>query len=440
MALDDKLIEDGLRCTHGAIAKVLHAMCGDLFVFTSLTIGKWYFFNDHRWHLGSRHVRRKLTTDVKGIYLKLYNELCEQINNSTDQAERNVLKKKRNQCSTLVYNYFNDHDFCMLVIKFAERLFVDIDFTTKLDSNRYLLGMSNGVLVTGPGEPYFREGRPDDYISMTTGIAYKKFSQRDERLMRVKLFLKEIFPDELVLDRACRYLASVLIGGHDRTFQVWKGCSSSGMSTLQDLLYKMLGDYCKTLPGACFRRGSQCMNSEFARMNETRLVFVSKPTGDDRIDGGFIKEIVGGDSMFVVHKLRGGIIVNFGFKLVFACGDDYMSKFSSADRALRARMRVTRFETEFVNAHKLPISGRQQNVLPRVENFREHISELAEAFMFYLVTVYLPECKHDPRNPRSLLETCLSCVRKECHRYENKDLARLPYDITHRIQDFIEVL
>ena len=52
----------------------------------------------------------------------------------------------------------------------AKELFYDGDFMEKLDTNPYLLCFNNGVMDFKEKE--FRDGRPDDYISLSTNINY----------------------------------------------------------------------------------------------------------------------------------------------------------------------------------------------------------------------------------------------------------------------------
>jgi len=57
-------------------------------------------------------------------------------------------------------------------IKECAEYVCDYDFFNKLDENEHLIGFDNGVydLITN----IFREGRPEDYISLSTGYSYKR--------------------------------------------------------------------------------------------------------------------------------------------------------------------------------------------------------------------------------------------------------------------------
>ena len=71
-------------------------------------------------------------------------------------------------------------------------IFYDKDFEEKLDSNPDLLGFENGVYDFKM--MIFRDGRPEDYISMSTNIDYIDDDDQDiETINEVNDFLYQIF-------------------------------------------------------------------------------------------------------------------------------------------------------------------------------------------------------------------------------------------------------
>jgi phage/plasmid-associated DNA primase len=71
-------------------------------------------------------------------------------------------------------------------------LFYDQTFEEKLDSIEYLLGFNNGVYDLNNDK--FRDGRPDDYITMSTTNDYIEYEEDHEYICEIFSIFKQIFP------------------------------------------------------------------------------------------------------------------------------------------------------------------------------------------------------------------------------------------------------
>ena len=78
------------------------------------------------------------------------------------------------------------------IVKECKELFHDKYFQGKLDTREYLIGFENGVYDLELLQ--FREGRPEDYISLNTGIEYHEFNENDTHFEDIKLFYFYCFP------------------------------------------------------------------------------------------------------------------------------------------------------------------------------------------------------------------------------------------------------
>jgi hypothetical protein len=76
----------------------------------------------------------------------------------------------------------------------ARMVFFDQEFEKKLDADQNLLGFTNGVYDLS--QHRFRDGRPEDYISLSFGYDYKVFENCDQILNDPRLFLSQFLPKD----------------------------------------------------------------------------------------------------------------------------------------------------------------------------------------------------------------------------------------------------
>ena len=86
-------------------------------------------------------------------------------------------------------------------------------FNDKLDNtehNKHLLCFENGIYDLIKDE--FRDGRPDDYISLCTNIEYMPYDEDDEHTMQIYDFINKVLTNGDVRLYVLKYLASCLSG------------------------------------------------------------------------------------------------------------------------------------------------------------------------------------------------------------------------------------
>lgn len=167
----------------------------------------------------------------------------------------------------------------------------------------WLLGCPNGVVDLRTGE--LRAGRPDDHITMITGVAYDP----DADCPRWQQFLSEIFmvggaPDYELIDFVWKLCGYVLTGiTTEQIVIMCHGRGSNGKSLMLNTLSSVLGGYADSLPAGSlqFKKDEGIPNdlaklvgrrfvtliesNDGARFNEARLKSL---TGEDRISARFL--------------------------------------------------------------------------------------------------------------------------------------------------------
>lgn len=225
-------IEKSLTETHYDVALVLYHMYKDQFVCVSAKNNAWYEFKDHRWHEmdGGMGLRAKISTTMVDEYCRIisnYNEKAiaeegDEDDENIEQMKEKFLKKAQkftNLTMKLKTTSFKDN-----VLKEARELFHDKNFMNKLNTKLDLIGFENGVYDLDSDQ--FREGRPDDYISLSTKIDYIPIDEcKDSIKDEINEFMSQVFVNKNVRRYIWRCLSSYLQGHNpDEKFHIWTGC------------------------------------------------------------------------------------------------------------------------------------------------------------------------------------------------------------------------
>lgn len=148
------------------LAKWLFNTHQNHFVCTNVETNTWYSYEKHNWNLDENgmKVREKINTELLGEFIKMKKcMLDEMIDEDIDISD---LLRKVNE----TINNLSNQEFVNELMKEVCEMFYDNIFIDKLDKNKYLIGYNNGVFDNK--EKKFRDGRPDDYISIVRNQDY----------------------------------------------------------------------------------------------------------------------------------------------------------------------------------------------------------------------------------------------------------------------------
>lgn len=222
-------IEKSASCTSYHVAKVLYQMYRYQFICGSLKYKTWYEYRNHRWHQVEEGIflRKKISNELVNEYIKVSNDYNNKALES-DNSEKELYLKKKNKFDEIGLKLCSTK-FKRDVMSEALELFYDPYFIDKLDSNRSLIGFENGVFDLNNYE--FRDGRPEDYLSLSTKIDYVDYDDDLEEIQNVFTIMEQIHPDPCMREYVLSLLASCL-SGHilDQKFHIWTGtgCHSKG--------------------------------------------------------------------------------------------------------------------------------------------------------------------------------------------------------------------
>jgi P4 family phage/plasmid primase-like protien len=310
---------------------------------------------------------------------QLENDKKEKEDDNEDPRDENKQIKELEKKRSLLMKEklkLKDTTFRRKIIEECKDIFLDREFESKKDQNRFLIGFENGILDLKEG---FRQGRKNDYITMSTGYDYKECKNP-----QVDTYFNQVFVKDEMRYYTLQYLASVLEGGNKQKKMVfWTGEGDNSKSLLEKLCMCTFGDYSGLLPVSYFTAKKQGATTEINRVKKCRIVFINEPSKNDILDVGLLKELTGNDKI-QLRKLFNEAEDNteaVQFKSVVCCNK--LPNIQSDDIATWNRIRVIDFESKFVDDNP----DETKNEFKKDVDFSFTL-EFQQAFMTLLYNLY----------------------------------------------------
>lgn len=360
---------------HHLIGLVIQKYYQDQFLCVDIS-DDWYYFNGVRWKstLKANELKRRIHDDIYNIYYEYEHKFKMEANKEQDPDEKDKWIKKQSKCLTFMQKLLQEN-YVNTLIGALRHLFYKENIASEFDSNLNLLGLENGVIDLK--EWVFREGRPEDYITKTTGYElpigdaelpiklaninvhmsdiipnYQRY--KDDLLT----FISQIIPIEEVRNYAIRFLSKCLSGeNRDEGFYIWTGSGGNGKSKLIELAQLVLGEYACGLPVSLItskRASSNSATPEMERTKGIRLTVMQEPEADENINIGLMKELTGNDKIIARGLYKEPVEFVPQYKLLLMCND--LPNIPSNDDGTWRRLEVVDFIAKFVGEedyHKL---------------------------------------------------------------------------------------
>ena len=313
-------------------------------------------------------LRNFISNELIGYYMKVKDYYKNSKNTSKEDPK--MIEYKLEKITRLI-NSLGDTAVKNNIITEAKEIFSISHgkFLEKLDTLPYIMGFNNGVYDFEKGE--FRDGKPEDLISMSCGYDFpKKYSKYKADLDK---FLEDIQPEKKERDYLLTYLSSGLIGLNiTELFTIFTGENGrNGKTKLVDLIENTLGNYyssinCKLLTQP--RPDATRPDPGLFNIMKKRIVIASEPEKDDKFNSGFIKLLTGGDKV-PIRKCHGNDIFKFKANFITLMVCNAIPEVDKIDNAFSKRLRCLCFPTEFTHNPRLPhekkINEKLQLELPK---------------------------------------------------------------------------
>lgn len=369
----------------------------------------WYEFHGHRWHeIGMTPasfivevIGREFQTMLDDS-LKWHNQLgtgevaegpadeeSNGSNGSTDPPElMKIFPQLVPKSIAKLHKLIGNFPTMLSVVKAAAVLLLDPDFVNRLDDCHHLLGFENGVYDLDAAE--FRNGRPEDCISISTGYDYVSEVDANirEQIMQFKL---DIMGSEEMCDFLLDTEAYALHG--DTWIQhmyVHTGNGGNGKSVNGVLLRKTFGGYFYA-PDVSMFTGKRSVgggtSSELVKAKGRRMLLSTEPEAGDTLQAARIKYFTGGEVIQAraIYRLPIEFLPQFTINLQM----NQLPNLSNFDGGIARRMKVIPYPHQFVNEPTLEhhrkidlqlgqrlgsVEYAQQYMLILIERFKERLA------------------------------------------------------------------
>jgi P4 family phage/plasmid primase-like protien len=384
-----KLIRDGMEASHNTIAKLLMEKYKFRYKCASIKHNIWYEFKNHRWvEIDSAYSLRNLISD------ELTQEYGKQQSYLYDLAKQKQGYDKE-QCISeagrvsKVISKLNNSTFKNGVIRECADIAYDPNFLKNLDENIYLICFENGVYDLEAEN--FRDGCPDDYISLCTGYDYIPYDNNDEYSRQIKDFIEKIQPEKDMRKYLLTLLSTCLAGSIcEESFYVLTGSGANGKSKLMELMKYTMGDLFKPMDIMVLvgkRTSSSSATPELADKKGIRICPFDEPKATDEINTGFMKIFTGGDQITARALFKEPIYFKPQFKPFLLC--NHLPNIKADDDGTWRRLKVIPFLSKFIKlseAKKKTVLGKNQYWADN--SLSEKLPEWKQMFMSMLIEYY----------------------------------------------------
>jgi P4 family phage/plasmid primase-like protien len=413
-----------LAATHATVADAFYEMNPDAYMF--LPEDGWFVLQpNHTWNgTGSTDILSipDILNRIRNDSGEVLAQLIGSADRTTDegQARHKILLHAIRQISHVAF------------LKGVACLLKGLYYREGVSFNetRHLFAFTNGVLDLTTTPHFFREIRPEDYITVTCGYDYKAGTAEDKAMVRG--FLEKIFPVPLVLEYVLGALARTFMGANtEQWFHVFTGMGANGKSVLMELCKSVFGAYYQTFSVSYLTKeadGKDHPLPEFAAARYARMLVTSEPDERDKFQVNMIKNITGNEEV-TFRGMYAKSVTKYvpQFKLWILTND--MPRLSKYDQAIERRMRCVHFPTRFVYAPRAENEALRDDSLS--QKFRED-----EGWRHGLLGLLLDAYSAAPlRMPQEVQEFT------EGYMLENNPVGawlRQHYDITGRRDDVVQ--
>ena len=259
-------------------AKVFAQCAAGNFMYVT-TRNRWLQWNNEKWLICE-----------KDEHITMAKEVCARMHGTALEIFQQDQEKGRRLLQDAKASHHMHRLTAMLKLTVSEPEMAATD--RELDSNPYLLGVSNGVVDLREG--IFLINQPTFNITRYCNASFDV----DASCTRWISFLDEIFAqDTATIDCVQRLLGCTLLGlASEEILVICYGSGSNGKSVFSNIVHKIMGGYSITSPSSMLttrRQGDAGPRNDLAALAGARYVSINELQAGDRLDEQIVKMLAG---------------------------------------------------------------------------------------------------------------------------------------------------
>jgi P4 family phage/plasmid primase-like protien len=404
------------------VASVIYKMYRHQYVCLDGKGRKWAEFVNHCWKIcdNDMSLKKRIGKDVLNQYLLLmarYNTLATEY----EGDRRQEYLHKSHSLSDITYR-LRDITFKDKLMKECVLLFHDPVFESTLNSNPNLIGLENGVYDLVEGR--FRDGQPQDCISVTTGNDFPSFDINDvdleeevssiQECQEILDFMKQVIPKAGPRRYMWKFLGSCLEAfNKDEKFHIWTGVGGNGKSKLIELIEEAMGEDLSTKIPITFltkeRAQSNQASPEIAAGRYARFASMQEPDESKALNSSLMKEMTGNDKVPFRDMYEKMSKMKPQYSIVLMCNKK--PKITVDDEGTWRRLVVIDFIAKFVEGEpKGPYQYRRNPDLSA-------LFPVWGPYFFALLTIWHKIYKVEGLTMPAEIEEASKSYREECDSY-----------------------
>lgn len=391
-------LRQAITLTHVDIANYIYRL---LWLDFCNSNKNWYYYNVNKWSYDDNG--NHLNNVINDVVIKDIQVFLDNLNEGNQTYDKDLIIGLEKLLKRLKNNTFKSS-----VKKELASKFYDNNFSNYENKLTFLTCIKNGVIHVYKDKAYFRDGKPEDYLTKCSDIIFRKTLTMNSILVKQCYdWLEKVFPIPSLLDYFLKISASALRGKNsEKKFYVLTGSGDNSKSMIKKLFELTFGTYLVNLPTSLIfrkRAVSSAPSPELVQCKGAKIAFLQEPDRDENFQTGIIKELTGGD-MFYARTLHDtGSNIEPTFILFLMCNQ--IPSIDHYEKAFSNRLRIVPFLSTWVKDPPADEKEQRKLRLFKADNsFVEKIPLLAPAFLWILLNYFDKYCNEGLKEPVEVTE------------------------------------